>query len=450
MRLSRNTIVSPIPGSEKLLLVQPLTGQVVLLDVEEARLVRATEPQQELPASLPLQELAQGGFVVAGDDDERALAAEAYATYLDELDKTETQLVVVPTFGCNLRGVYCYQEPFVGTGDGLMSPATIAALFAYIDRYHLGETARPYVTLFGGEPLLAAAANHDRVERIVAAAEARQLDVAVVTNGYAIAEYLPLLSRRSIREVQVTLDGPPTIHDQRRPLADGAGTFGRIAAGIDALLAAGIPVNLRVVVDRDNLPALPALAELAAERGWLDQPRERFKTQIGRNYELFGCASQQGREQLFGRLELWSRYVALAELHPVLRRLHQPRFHGLRHLAETGEFPSANFDSCPATKKEWAFAPDGGVYGCTATVGHRAHRLGTFAPTITRDEQAIERWAARNVFNIAACRDCAVAPLCGGGCGAVAARSGGDCAGPDCRPVKELLGLGARFYGLDK
>jgi hypothetical protein len=40
--------------------------------------------------------------------------------------------------------------------------------------------------------------------------------------------------------------------------------------------------------------------------------------------------------------------------------------------------------------------------------------------------------------------------MCGGGCGALAASRTGTPMKPDCRPVRELLGLGARFYGLDK
>ncbi len=268
-----------------------------MLAGKEARVVRQLAPDEPLPHLLPLAELRAGGFAVESAEDERALVAEAYATYLEELDKTETQLVVVPTFGCNLRCVYCYQEPFVSTAGGLISPETIPALFAYIDRFHGDETPRPYLTLFGGEPLVDAAASHDRIERIVGAAEERALRVAVVTNGYAILEYLPVLSRPAIREVQVTLDGPPAMHDQRRPLASGAGTFDRIARGIDTLVAAGIPVNLRVVVDRENLAALPELAALAEQRGWLGLPESAFKTQIGRNYDFFGCASRQGREQ---------------------------------------------------------------------------------------------------------------------------------------------------------
>jgi uncharacterized protein len=219
-------------------------------------------------------------------------------------------------------------------------------------------------------------------------------------------------------------------------------------AGIDALVAAGLPVNLRVVVDRENLPALPALAQLADERGWLALGEARFKTQIGRNYELFGCASRQRAADLFDRLELWSSFVAHAREHRALRRFHLPRLHGMRHLAETGTFPVANFDACPATKKEWAFAPDGGVYGCTATVGHPEHRLGTYAPEVTRDETAIARLRGRSTLTMPGCRGCALAPVCGGGCAALSQQRHGDPLAADCRPVRELLGLGAAYYGL--
>jgi uncharacterized protein len=448
MHLSRSAIVAPVSGSDRLLLVQPLTGEVALFEGEEAASLRGIAAGQTLASALPLADMHQAGFAVESEDDERAMLAEAYANYLAEMERTPTQLIVVPTFGCNLSCTYCYQEPFVGGVTGLIAPETIAALFAYIDRFHGQDQPRPYLTLFGGEPLMDSPAHHDRVGRLIAGAGERGIGVAVVTNGFDVEAFLPLLSKTGVREVQVTLDGPPEIHDRRRVLHNGLGTFARVAAGIDALLAANIPVNLRVVVDRENLPALPALARLAAERGWLDRPESAFKTQIGRNYELFGCASRQGREQLFDRLELWTAYLALAEVHSELRRFHQPRLHGMRHLAETGEWPPATFDSCPAAKKEWAFAPDGGLYGCTATVGHQAHRLGSYAPNIERDEDAIARWRDRNVFSIPACQVCSVASVCGGGCGAVAVNRTGTVAAPDCRPVRELLGLGARYYRL--
>jgi uncharacterized protein len=448
MRLSRSTLIAPIPGRGQALLVQPLTGQVAIVGEEDARALARLSPGGVLPPALPEETLREARFVVDSDDDDRALLAEAWADFAAEAEQTPTQLVVVPTFGCNLSCTYCYQEVFDPAARGLVSPAVIDAFFAYVDRTHADESPRPYLTLFGGEPLVDTPAHHDRLGRYLDGALARGMKVATVTNGYDLEAFVPVLAAGGVKELQVTIDGPAAIHDARRPHGSGRGTFDRIVRGLDALVAAKVPVNLRVVADRDNLPALPALARLAGERGWLDLPEQRFKTQVGRNYELFGCASRQQRSALLDRVELWAEFVRLAEAEPVLRRFHRPRLHGARHLAETGEFPVPSFDACPAAKKEWAFAPDGGLYGCTATVGNPRYRLGSFHPEIVHDEAAIAPWRARSTATIAACRDCAAATVCGGGCAALADAHGHGIGGPDCRPVKELLGLGARYYGL--
>ena len=448
MRLSRAVILAPVDGSDRVLLVQPLSGQAAFVGRAEAEALRGLEAGDALPASLPEGTLREARFVVDGDEEDRALRAEAVDEWSAEAARSPTQLVVVPTFGCNLACTYCYQESFDPSGGGLVAPEVVDAFFAYVDRYHGDDDPRPYLTLFGGEPLRDTPAHHDRIGRFLRGSRERGLEVAVVTNGHDVRAFLPSLAEGRVKEVQVTLDGPRAVHDRRRPHASGAGTFDRVVDGVDGLLAAGVPVNLRVVADRENLDALPALAELAASKGWLDLPSSRFKTQVGRNYELFGCASRQRPEALLGRLELWARFVELAEAHPMVRRFHEPRFHGIGHLARTGELPAPSFDACPAAKKEWAFGPDGRLYGCTATVGHPRHVLGSFHPEIARDAGAIAAWRERSALTIPACEGCAAAPVCGGGCGALAWASAGSIRAPDCRPVAELYALGARYYGL--
>lgn len=448
MRLSRNALLARIPGRDQALLVQPLTGQVAVVGEPEARALEGLAAGGPLPEALPEATLREARFVVDSEDEDRALLAEAWADFAAEAAKTPTQLIVVPTLGCNLRCTYCYQEVFDPDGRGLVSPAVVDAFFAWVDRHHGDDALRPYVTLFGGEPLVDAPAYHDRIGRYLDGAASRGMKIAAVTNGYDLEAFVPTLAAGAVKEVQVTIDGPAAVHDARRPHGSGRGTFDRVVRGVDALVAAKVPVNLRVVADRENLPTLPSLARLAEEHGWLDLPESRFKTQVGRNYELFGCASRQARGALFDRVELWAEFARLAEAEPVLRRFHRPRLHGARHLAETGEFPVPNFDACPATKTEWAFAPDGGVYGCTATVGNPKYRLGTFHPEIVLDPAAVAPWKVRSTATIPECATCAAAAVCGGGCGALADSQGKGIGGPDCRPVRELLGIGARHYGL--
>lgn len=447
MKMSRSTIVVRVPDREDLMLVQPITGQVALVSSANVHALRALEAGGSVDG-LPIDDLVEAGFVVASDDEDQEHLAEAYATYLENLEQTPTQLIVVPTLGCNLRCVYCYQEPFDTQSKSLMAPAVIDGLFAWIDKFHGQDSPRPYLTLFGGEPLIDTPLHRDRVQRLLQGAADRGLEVAVVTNGHDLPAFVSTLRDGPVKEVQVTIDGPEQVHDRRRPHGSGAGTFAKAVRGIEGIVEAGIPVNLRVVVDKDNIDSLPELAAFCASKGWLELPDTLFKTQIGRNYELFGCAAGQRREQLFDRVALWARFIELAAEHPALARFHRPRFHGMAHLAETGELPAPNFDACPATKKEWAFDADGSVYGCTATVGHRKYKLGTFAPEVFLDEEAVASWRGRNVFSIPACQGCELSPVCGGGCGALADRERGGILEPDCRPVRELMGLGAKYYRL--
>jgi uncharacterized protein len=266
--------------------------------------------------------------------------------------------------------------------------------------------------------------------------------VAVVTNGYTLADYMDVLGNAPIREIQVTLDGIGEVHDRRRPLKGGQPTFERIVPGIDQALANGLTVNLRVVLDRENIDALPELARFARERGWTGHPR--FKTQLGRNYELHTC--QTNPAHLYGRVELYEKLYSLIKAHPDILEFHRPAFSLSRFLWENGELPDPLFDSCPGCKSEWAFDYTGRIYACTATVGKTGEELGTFFPEVSTDRSRIEEWQKRDVTSVAACRDCSLALACGGGCAAVAKNTSGSLLAPDCRPVRELLEMGISLY----
>src|SRR5690606_5713209 len=145
------------------------------------------------------------------------------------------------------------------------------------------------------EPLLGSSRQKHKISYIIDKANEAGLGLCFVTNGFYLKEYIPILSKGRIREIQVTLDGTGPVHDSRRFLKGGGGTFEKIVEGIDSCLEAGIDVNLRVVIDRENIVNLPELAQFAIEKGWTINPL--FKTQIGRNYELHHC--QSSPEKLF-------------------------------------------------------------------------------------------------------------------------------------------------------
>lgn len=431
LQFSRHNILAPIAGSDQYYLVNLLSGNADLLTKEKAREIldhRYTD----------VEEYAARGYLSDPTEEDR-LFRRKYADFLDARDRDEIQIFFVPWYTCNFGCAYCYQESYLDH-PGVPPAGVIEAFFDYVGRQFAGR--RKYLTLFGGEPLLPGAAYAPVITRFLDHAASAGLETAIVTNGYTLEEYVDLLKRYRIREIQVTLDGMPSLHNARRPLKGGGETFEKIVRGVDLALAAGMMINLRVVVDRENIDGLPALARFAVEKGWTESPR--FKTQLGRNYELHTC--QTGRQKLLTRLEMYEELYGLIRKHPEILAFHKPAFSVARFLSEEGELPKPLFDSCPGTKTEWAFDSTGRIYSCTATVGKSAEALGTFYPQAGLNHDLVGKWEDRDVTSITACNSCELRLACGGGCASVAFNRTGDLHAPDCRPVKELLGRGISLY----
>lgn len=435
MELSKHNILTRVAGSDRWLLANLLSGQADLLTAGDGeRLARGELPNPE--------ELASKGYLV-DPAEEQARYGKAYADFVAGRATDEVQLFYAPSYACNFGCSYCFQDEYAPS-KGLEPDVVLDAFFAYVDETFAGR--KKYVTLFGGEPLLTTPAHRRTVERLVEGTRARGLDLAVVTNGYHLVDYVPLLASGRIREVQVTLDGTREVHDRRRGLKGGGKTFDRVVAGVDACLEAGLPVNLRTVVDKENLEDFGRLAHFAIEKGWTSHPK--FKTQLGRNYELHHC--QVANARLYTRLSLFEDLKRLIDADPEILRFYRPAFSVARFLFDEGRLPEPLFDACPATKTEWAFDATGAIYPCTANVGKSGEAIGTFYPKRTLDTAAVASWSARDVVSMEGCRGCSKQLACGGGCGAISKNQSGHVGAPDCRPVKELLGLGCAVYGREQ
>lgn len=431
MQLSKHNIIGRLKDSDEYFIVNPLSRQADILTAEKA---------QEFSAQVfsDPAELVEKGYLVDPEEERKRYNRE-YLDFLDNRDTDEVQIFYVPTYFCNFSCTYCYQEGYEHTPE-MKHTEVIDAFFTYIDREFAGR--KKYVTVFGGEPLLPGSAPKANITYLIEQATKRNLALAFVTNGHTLKQYIPILKQGFIREIQVTLDGPQEIHDRRRMLKGGAGTFSQIVEGIDAALAEGMPINLRAVVDRSNMPYLGQLADFAIAQGWT--ANKLFKTQLGRNYELHVCQADQ--QKLYDRASMYEDIYNLVKQQPSFLEFHRPAFSISKFLFENGELPNPLFDSCPGTKTEWAFDFSGRIFSCTATVGKEGEALGTFYPQVTRKDEIIRQWEQRDVTTIEACAACPMQLACGGGCAAVAKNATGSVDSPDCRPVRDLLGMGLSLY----
>lgn len=441
---AKNNIIVKIDhsGEPEYAIMNPVSGSFDLMGQNEYDVLQKLD-NGEIPGGELASYLLERGYAYKNREDQDAAIQKAYAEFQDELKATQTQLMFVPTYGCNLACVYCFQQGIDGVPD-LVSRETTDAFFEYTGKNFTGGK-KPFITLFGGEPLVNSPAQRAVMEYFIQKCVQEGYELSAVTNGYDFTEYLDLLKKVRIKEIQFTLDGSRAVHDSRRATANRKGTFDRVIAGIAAAIENKMPVNLRTVVDMENLPDLMNLAEFLDQKGWLDLPPSLFKTQIGRNYELFECYAKP--QHLLTEVELWGRISALGKTYPVLSKFHRPDFKGIRHIVDTGEMYMASFDTCPACKSEWVFDLYGKIYGCTASCGREEYLLGTFWPEVNLNANAIGTWKQRDVKSITECHDCKYDVICGGGCGVVAAnKHNGNVLSPDCRPIQGLLDKGVNHY----
>lgn len=438
MIYSTHNIFSKIRESNNYFILNLLTGSADVLNPDDAKKVEALKKGNDLPYDEFIREFAERGYLI-DPDEEAALYRKKYLDFIDSREKDEIQLFFITNYSCNFACSYCYQDQYSNPNQEL-STGLIDSFFNYIQSGFAGR--RKYITLFGGEPLLNSPKQKGLITYLIESAGELNLDICLVTNGYTLEDYIPILNKGKIREIQVTLDGMETLHDKRRFLKNGAGTFNTIVRGIDACLENHIPVNLRMVADKENISSLPDLAQYAIDRSWTTSPF--FKTQIGRNYELHHC--QSANEKLLTRISLYEKIFELVRQFPHILQFYKPAYSVARFLFENGELPDPLFDSCPACKTEWAFDYTGKIYPCTATVGKDGESIGTFHPEITVNTELVNDWETRDISTISECKVCNLQLVCGGGCGSVAKNRTGKICSTDCRPVNELLEIGFSAY----
>jgi uncharacterized protein len=438
LKYSRFNIFSKIKNSDNYYIVNQLSGNADILSPGDAESLKRIRSNGSFDEDAFSTELIEKGYLSDEGADDK-LYRSKYLDFIDSRDTDEIQLFFVTNYSCNFACTYCYQDQYTNPGKQLNNEV-IDSFFTYIKKEFAGRSK--YITVFGGEPLLNSPGQKESIGYLLKMASEENLEISFVTNGYNLESYIEVFKNKRIREIQVTLDGTETVHDARRFLKGGNGTFIKIVKGIDACIENKITVNLRMVIDKENIESLPDFARFAIDKGWTKSPY--FKTQIGRNYELHHC--QSAPDKLFNRVSLFETIYELTRKHPHITEFYKPAYSITKFLFENGNLPDALFDSCPACKTEWAFDYTGQIYSCTATVGKADESLGSFYPEISVNRVKIAEWESRDIVSIPECKTCNLQLACGGGCGSVAKNRTGSVCSSDCRPITELLELGFSSY----
>lgn len=345
------------------------------------------------------ESLLHGRFMTPSDLDEHEVIRNRLARGRGRKD--QLTLTLAPTMGCNFNCTYCI-EPEAFRRDATIMPAVVQDAIIALAEDEIAAAGLQSLTTawFGGEPLLAVDVIEALSARLIALCDRNQIryNANITTNGYGLdARAIRVLETCHIRVLKISLDGPVEVHDQRRVLCGGQGTFQRI---LDNIVAASqtLRVAIRVNVDAFNERKLTHLLD-ALEAAGLSGKVGVYSAIVEKNQAI------EGRYTAFSDRDSFARADHVFHVEAVVRRLAPSAPPPI-----LGNFCSADVE------RSYMIGPGGELYACWADFGNPLKRIGSVLPFRRTNEAYRREYTDFDPTRHSKCSPCTVMPLCLGGC----------------------------------
>jgi uncharacterized protein len=347
--------------------------------------------------------LVTSGLLVPSTLDERR---EMLSRFRETGKSDYLQLTILPTTSCNFRCVYCYED---SSKSLRMSRDAEDRILAFVRKQcDSNPNIRTLqVAWFGGEPLL----NLESIERLSSSFQkfccspGLNYCSGLTTNAYLLDRrtFLTLL-HHGISKFHMTIDGLAKSHDLHRPLRNGDPTFETITGNLRdiACLNADFKIIVRSNFDRDNIRDAEDFVLWFKDFFKSDDRfsfyfSSIFKSGTEKDRDINFCL---GVDEIDSDISHVLDFASKKGIHSYFLPLPEPK-------------PSY----CPAVMpNSWIIGPDGSVYKCTLLLDLE-DRVGDLddSGNITF-EKKIDLWLKYEFEDDRKCLNCALLPVCYGGC----------------------------------
>jgi uncharacterized protein len=368
------------------LLYNQITGALVkITSVERDDYDRIAQGNFRVPFRF-LRMLRHGEYLIKQQLDERTWMREVYEK---KTRVTLTKgLTIAITDRCNLGCVYCFEKK---TQKIHMTQETQEKLLCFIKHFITATpTKQLTVCWYGGEPTLSLEGVVFLSSKIAAICkeESVKFQQMMITNGTMLTQPVrQQLLDLDIRTLQITIDGSKEYHDLKRPFSVGnASSFDRIWSFLPELYAEGFKVSVRVNLDEKNSDQYELVKQQVEALG------VTTKNEKGGIIAIYAARIHNSEDDAEK-----NAYSQQAFSNSSASRLPKP-FSGHNCMADT----------------PWSFAvsQSGVLTKCWGHCTNEQFPIGT----IDNLELAEVGFTNVNAFSDEECCDCAVFPICLGGC----------------------------------
>ena len=316
-------------------------------------------------------------------------------------------LTIAPTLACNFRCPYCYEEH----EDIFMSNEVQAALLKFVEeKIVFGKYKNISTVWYGGEPVLAFQTVVSLSKKLLEICNRHivKYQAVMVTNGFLLDEAMAeQLKTAFVKAIQITIDGTPETHGQRRILKNNHSynTYDKILKNVNMIAKKGIFVDIRINLDKENAFMIKrAVDELAK--------RIEYKKYV-RIYATGIFCMEDTATMNDGNL--------LAMKDSIQTSLQCTKYStaaGFR-TSKNDLLPAFKARFCAApTGNAFVIAPTGDIYYCWNDIGNKKYRVGSLNKSELNEDMETqhELWIRKGQHLSEECLSCRSLPRCGGGC----------------------------------
>jgi uncharacterized protein len=468
MRASRFTLSTPVPGTDETFLFNSLSDTQIVVSGDVVRLIDQVERGQavgrDAQSREAIRQLSEMGFLV----ESREAEDRALETFFHELkeDASHLRVTLLTTLQCNFACDYCIQGDHQAhdAPAARMSLESAAVVGDWMEQ-RLDTLSPPRFTLtfFGGEPLLNLPVVYALAERMWEACQQRGvvMTISIITNGLLLTEaVVDRLLPFGLTGIKITLDGDRATHDRLRPLRGGQGSFDRIVANLRAI-GPKVRISIGGNFDIESAASYPELLSFLRSEPFADRISKiafkpiirgpntgrpvsaARKTADGRR--VIPLAPVQASDAALGGTCMTAAGNGGGTATPcdtcglVDERMTWLRAETRAHGFET--LDGLHMGPCELHRRHsYTVGPDGSLYACPGFTGEPDLRIGHVVPTLDPAHRVVrDRFDAHAPWR--ACGDCALIPVCGGGCSVAAHNEQGDLGVPSCHRPGMLAAL---------
>lgn len=415
-----------------------------IIDDEMVEILKSLERGEEISDANILLTLKRKGYVYEIEEHEDRFLNYRFREYEEKIRTSLPVFYLYPTYACNLRCSYCFQD-HSALKSAVIDDECLQAAFESMDYLQERSPSKelPYFVIFGGEPLLKRKRQSEVIQKTLEESNNRGWKPKIVSNGVDLEFYTDMLSSYKLEYIQVTVDGPEEIHNKRRISATSGGTFAPIIRGVQKAVDNNIKIAIHINVDAQNLPLLPELAHFFVEQGW--KGNNLIVPYLAPMRDI-SCMEYEHRLPEHVSLHQIFDFYRNCEDMSVIHLVGWVGAEIFRKVLETGHLPSPQFKFCGGNMTRYCFDLNGDVYTCVDSAGVEEYKVGRFFPTLEIDESVLGSWRNRSILCMQKCTSCNLALVCGGGCTKLAAEKEGSIGSPFCTDVQDVLFESARYY----